>query len=154
MAKQEIFDNPFSGTLARLYESFPVRRNEADLSALRTALALLAAGRVVGIFPEGTRSRSGRMQAAHPGAAMIALRSGVPILPVGISGTETVHLPRLFWRPFPRPQIRIVFGSPFALPPRDRITSESVREGTAIIVEKIAALLPERYRPEPATAET
>lgn len=153
MAKQELFENPFSGTLATLYESFPVRRFEADLGALRMAMQLLQKGRVIGIFPEGTRSPNGRMQKALPGAAMIALRSGVPVLPVGISGTEPVKLPYLFFHPFPRPNIRIVFGEPFELSQTKRVTSEAVNEGTAILIEKISALLPERNRPDPALVE-
>lgn len=153
MAKQEIFNDPFSGTLARLYESFPVRRGEADLAALRTATQLLSEGRVVGVFPEGTRSPNGHMQKALPGAAMIALRTGVPVLPVGISGSEPVKLPKLFWKPFPRPRIRIVFGEPFELPKGQRVNAEAVREGTAILVEKITALLPEQNWPDTESVE-
>jgi 1-acyl-sn-glycerol-3-phosphate acyltransferase len=153
MAKQELFENPFSRILATLYESFPVRRFEADLGALRTAMHLLQEGRVVGIFPEGTRSRNGHMQKAHPGAAMIALRSGVPVLPVGISGTEPVKLPYLFFHPFPRPRIRIVFGEPFELPKQKRLTSEAVNDATVILIERISALLPEHNKPEATLVE-
>lgn len=148
MAKQEIFDHLVTGLIARLYGAFPVRRFEADLSALRKALAIVSRGQVVGIFPEGHRSETGRLQQAQPGATVIAVRSGTPILPVAITGSEAIRLPQQFWCPLQRPHIRIVIGQPFLLPQRRRITAEAIREGTAIIGEKIAALLPEPYRPE------
>ena len=154
MAKQEIFDHPFTGPLARLFGAFPVRREEADLSALRRSLQALEEGQVIGIFPEGHRSRTGRMLPALPGAAIIALRSGAPVLPVAISGSDTVRLPHLFWRPFQQPGIRIVVGEPFTLSRTRRISSEAVKEGTDIIVSRIVALLPERYWPEAAAVET
>lgn len=153
MAKQEIFDHPLTGPIARLYGAFPVRRFEADLAALRKAMQILTQGQVIGIFPEGHRSASGRLQPLQPGAALIALRSGAPIVPVGIVGTEAIKVPQLFWQPLSRPHLGIIIGDPFTLPKVHRVTSEAVREGTAIIRERILALLPERYRPQVVPTE-
>ncbi len=97
MAKDEMRRWPVIGWLADRAGVFFVRRGERDRAAQRLALDLLADGRPVGVFPEGTRSRDGRMRAARPGAALLAMRSGVPIIPVGIAGTH-----RLFRGRFPR----------------------------------------------------
>ena len=72
----------------------PVRREAADLHALREAQEALKQGRALGMFPEGHRSRTGGLQTGEPGSALIALRSGAPILPIAIWGTENVKLPR------------------------------------------------------------
>src|SRR5437867_1486686 len=89
MAKQEMFVGPV-GFLSRWYGAFPVRRGTPDRQAIRTALDHLAAGRCVGIFPEGTRSRTGALIEAHTGAGLLALRSGAPVLPVAIAGTAHI----------------------------------------------------------------
>jgi 1-acyl-sn-glycerol-3-phosphate acyltransferase len=148
MAKHEMFQWPIIGMMARLAGAFPVRRSEADLGALRKAAAILRGGEVLAMFPEGTRSKDARLHEAHPGTALLALRSEAPILPVAISGTERVSMLRL---PFDclrlrRPHIRVVLGDPFFLPPVERATAEEAKRCTDIIMGKIAALLPSEQR--------
>jgi 1-acyl-sn-glycerol-3-phosphate acyltransferase len=91
---------------------------------------------------------------AHPGTALLALRSEAPVLPVAISGTEKVVLIRL---PLDllrrrRPRVRVVVGQPFFLPPVERITADEVNRCTDIIMGRIAALLPPQCRGDYAGA--
>ncbi len=113
MAKQELFRIPLLRSWMRCIGTFPVRRGEPDRQAIRTALEVLERGGVVGIFPEGTRNPRGFLLPAEPGAAFLALRAQVPILPVGILGTLEV-LPKGAWIPRPR-KIRVRIGPPFRL---------------------------------------
>jgi 1-acyl-sn-glycerol-3-phosphate acyltransferase len=150
MAKHEMFQWPILGMMTRLAGAFPVRRSEADLGALRMATAVLREGKVLAMFPEGTRSKDGRLHEAHPGTALLALRSEVPILPVAVSGTEKVvflRLPLDLLR-LRRPRVRVVLGDPFFLPPVERVTAEEATRCTDIIMGRIAALLPPSQRGE------
>ncbi len=143
MAKQELFDNPLIGTLFRLLGLIPVRRFEADLSALRKSLRALKRGQVLGMFPEGTRSAGKGLTAGEPGTAVLALRSGAPIMPVAIWGTEHVKLPRDLLR---RTHVSVRIGEPFRLPETRRVTKTQVASGTDEIMRRIAELLPPQYR--------
>ncbi len=87
MAKEELFNIRFLGTLLKNVNSFPVKRGTADRKAIRQALDILNDGEVLGIFPEGTRSTTGE-QKAQMGVAMIALKSGRPVVPVACVGTN------------------------------------------------------------------
>ncbi len=106
MAKIELFKNPFVGFLLRKVGAFPIKRYEGDYVALKKSFQILKEGKILGLFPEGSRSQDGRLQKAHNGAALIAVRSGVPILPVAIEG------PYRFFKP-----LRLHIGKPFVLPP-------------------------------------
>ena len=143
MGKIELWSTPIIGPLYGLAGFIPVRRFEGDVTALRRAEKVLRQGHVLAMFPEGTRSRRPGLGKGHPGTAVIALRSGAPIVPVGVSGTEGVSLPRCFLK---RTRVRIAFGQPFTLPQDQRVTTELVEEGTKRIMKEIAALLPEAYR--------
>ena len=146
MAKDEMFQWLLFGGYIRLIGAFPVRRFGADLKALRQAVRVLRKGQALVMFPEGTRSTTGSMRRGHPGTAMIALRAGAPILPVGITGTEVVRLPGVFLRPFRRIKIRVVVGEPFFLPSVGRPGADDIKRSTDIIMGHIAALLPPQYR--------
>ncbi len=113
MAKEELFRIPLLRSWMLCIGTFPVRRGEPDRQAIRTALDVLARGGVVGMFPEGTRNPRGYLLPAEPGAAFLALRAGVPILPVGILGTLEV-LPKGAYLPRLR-KIRARIGPPFQL---------------------------------------
>jgi 1-acyl-sn-glycerol-3-phosphate acyltransferase len=141
MAKQELFEMR-SGVFIALYGAFPVRRFEADLKALRTARRILDCGEVVAMFPEGHRS-GGAMIAAHPGTALLALRSGAPVLPVGITGSERIRLPASLLE---RPRITVTIGEPFVIQRPRRIDSQAVEQANLRIMRSIAKLLPARYR--------
>jgi 1-acyl-sn-glycerol-3-phosphate acyltransferase len=151
MAKKELWSTPIIGPLYGLAGFIPVRRFEADVGALRRAEKVLREGHVLVMFPEGHRSGHPGLGKGHPGTAIVALRSGAPIVPVGVSGTETVSLPRCFLR---RTRVRIAFGQPFTLPRGQRLTTELAEEGTELIMKRIAALLPEAYRGMYARAAT
>jgi len=133
MAKQELFDSKF-GWAMRWFGAFPVRRFEADLGALRAAQGILKRGGALGMFPEGHRSRGGGKGPPHPGTALIALRAGAPLLPVGITGTERIRTPLILLQ---RPRIRVVIGEPFTLPQARRVSADQVREGTEEIMRRI-----------------
>lgn len=150
MAKDEMFQWPVMGFLTRLAGAFPVKRFEADIGALRKATKVLESGQVLAMFPEGTRGIGAKLGTAHPGTALLALRSEAPILPIAITGTEAVHFPKVlfdFLR-LRRHRIRIVVGHPFFLPPVGRISAEEVSRCTDLIMGRIAALLPPSYRGE------
>ena len=154
MAKNEMFQWPILGLAARLGGAFPVRRSEADLGALRKATVVLRNGEALAMFPQGTRAKDGKLHKAHPGTALLALRSEAPVLPVAITGTEKIVLIRL---PLDlvrrrRPRVRVVVGQPFFLPPVERITADEVNRCTDIIMGRIAALLPPHNRGEYAGA--
>jgi 1-acyl-sn-glycerol-3-phosphate acyltransferase len=156
MAKQEAMQWPIVGFIIRLSGAIPVRRFEADIGALRKASGILQGGRALMMFPEGTRSKEARLGNAQPGTALIALRTGSPILPIAITGTESVRFSRL---PFDairlrRPRIKVVIGNPFFLPSVDRITAEEVNRCTNVIMNRIAALLPPSYRGRYGQADT
>lgn len=85
MAKVELFRVPVLGPLIAFLGAFPVHRGEADRQAVKTALAVLREGGVLGIFPEGTRSKTGALQRAEPGTAYLLWKSGATAVPVGIS---------------------------------------------------------------------
>jgi 1-acyl-sn-glycerol-3-phosphate acyltransferase len=159
MAKKEWFSTPVVGWLFHLFGLIPVRRFEADLKALRQAQRALDRGSVLGMFPEGTRSRTAALAQGEPGTAVIALRSGAQILPVAICGTENVKLPRDFFR---RNRIYMSIGRPFRLPEAKRVNKQTAESGTREIMKRIAELLPEKFRGVyadavgslPATAKT
>ena len=147
MAKAELFRVPVLGLLIRFVGAFPIERGRADRKAIRRAEETLAQGIAFGIFPEGTRSVTAAMTKPLAGGALIALRSGAPILPVAVTGTE--HLPfngsRAPKRRFRR-AVRVTIGEPFIVPRTldgQRLTSEGA---TDVMMRRVAALLPEGYR--------
>lgn len=84
MAKEELFSNFLFGAFLRSCGTFPVRRGRPDRKALRRALEILEEGGVLGLFPEGTRSRDGQLKPFEPGTALLAVKAGVPVLPIAI----------------------------------------------------------------------
>jgi 1-acyl-sn-glycerol-3-phosphate acyltransferase len=144
MAKAEMRRWPLIGWLALQSGVFYVRRGSADRAAQNRAVELLRTGRPVALFPEGTRSRDGVLREARAGAAFLAMRAGVPILPVGISGTHRVFPGRS--RIPHRSRITIRIGVPFTLPPAENADREVLRQGTERIMREIAVLLPPEQR--------
>jgi 1-acyl-sn-glycerol-3-phosphate acyltransferase len=136
--------NPLYAPLLAAGGSIWVRRGEIDREALRKALDALERGEALGMAPEGTRARETcALQNAKIGAAYLATRANVPIVPVGITGTEQIkrNLPRLR-----RTDVRVVIGKPFRLPESGRVRGKRLREYTDLIMQHIAELLPEKYR--------
>jgi len=143
MAKIELFKYPL-GVVPRLYGAFPVRRFESDLGALLSAERLLKKGGVLGMFPEGTRSRTGFIGTPHPGTALIALRSGATVVPCAIAGTERLRNPLVV---FTKPRISIVIGTPIPVEKLKRPTEEQVSALTEQIFETIKAMVLPQYLP-------
>jgi 1-acyl-sn-glycerol-3-phosphate acyltransferase len=140
MAKSELWEQPVLAFLGRHHGELKVRRGEADRQAIRDADDLFKRGGFLGIMPEGTRSLTGALQAGQPGAAYLALRNDVPIVPAAIWGTEQIMKPADLLR---RPKVRLVYGEPFRLDPALR---KNLPAATDQLMLAIAALLPERYR--------
>ncbi|MEE8598903.1 MAG: lysophospholipid acyltransferase family protein [Dehalococcoidales bacterium] len=144
MAKEELFHSRFSGYFVRSFGAFPVHRGRMDREALRQAKRVLADGLALVMFPEATRSKNAQLQPAFPGSALIALRSGAPILPVGITGTEKIE--GVSWI-LHRPVLTVNIGHPFYLPSvNSRLTKVEMTELTDFIMGRIAELLPPEYR--------
>ena len=144
MSKEEVFHNPLLGPLARGWQAFPVRRGVFDREALRRTEQLLDGEQVLGMFPESMRSATAQMQQGLTGTALIALRKGATILPVGITGTEKIDGISIIFR---HPTITVNIGEPFKLPAIDgRRTKSHLGPATDFIMERIAELLPQSYR--------
>ena len=144
MAKEELFRSGFLSYFIRGLGAFPVHRGRLDRKALRQAEQVLADGLALVMFPEGMRSHGGQLRPALPGSALIALRSGVPILPIGITGTERIRGVAWLLR---RPQITVNIGYPFHLPPvSSKLTKVELARLTDCMMGRIAELLPLEYR--------
>lgn len=140
MAKQELFAIPILGLVLRAIGNFPVRRGESDRRALAMALRVLEAGNPLGFFPEGTRSKDGRLRRAKPGIAFLARRSGAPIVPVAISGSREARLAIP-----PRAAIAVRAGPAFTLADLgdDQMDEQAVADA---IMRRVAVLLPSHMR--------
>lgn len=136
MAKEELFKNPLFGAVIRSLGAFPVKRGRVGTESIKTALKLLEEGHILGIFPEGTRMRNKQNKEvkAKPGAAMFAVKAGVPVIPVAIYGKY-----KLFGK------IRVIFGKPFYLDAEKdkKYTNEDYTEMSEYIMKKVYSLLEE-----------
>jgi 1-acyl-sn-glycerol-3-phosphate acyltransferase len=147
LGKREMVEWPVLGRIARAGSVHPVDRGAADVDAFRLAQRILDEGHVLVVFPEGTRSTTGGLQEAKDGLALLALRSGAPILPVGVSGTDRFWPRHTFPRPGGRVGLRV--GEAFRLSdivPEGVDRKTAKRIATAEIMARIAALLPDRHR--------
>ncbi len=138
--KEKFFVAWFTNTAKGIW----INRDIADFSAIRKAAKALNEGLALGIAPEGTRSKNGQLQTGKPGTLMLAVKTGAPIVPVGITGTETAlrNLAR-----FRRPRLTVRFGEPFTVPPFERGSrSKDLKKWTHELMLRIAALLPQSYR--------
>jgi 1-acyl-sn-glycerol-3-phosphate acyltransferase len=136
--------HPIFGPLMDWLGAIYIVRGEADRASLREALAAIAAGTAFGLAPEGTRSQTGQMMPAKDGAAFLAGKAGVPILPVGLANCD-----RLFdnFKQFKPTTLEVRIGEPFVLPvSEDRVRARDLPAYTHFIMIHIAALLPEWYR--------
>lgn len=139
---------PLHPPFHRRIGSIPVALERPDPGAIKRVLQVLDAGRVVGIFPEGPFSQEGRLVGGRPGAAMVALRAGVPVVPAAIEGTYEALRGRRFYLPRRRP-LAVQFGEPihFGRARRGPIARTERDEVTHRIMAEIAALL--RVPPAP-----
>jgi 1-acyl-sn-glycerol-3-phosphate acyltransferase len=144
IGKIELYDHWLVGPIFRTYGIIWVHRGQPDRRALRAALDALANGRLVALAPEGRQSVIGGLEEGHAGAAFLALKSGAPVVPIGLTGTENDHIYSHLKR-FRRAPVTLSVGKPFFLQGHAH-RQEMMREGTQQIMEAIAHLLPESYR--------
>lgn len=146
MAKVEAHRVPGLGELIRAFGTFPVRRGESDREAVRTMRQVVRDGLALGLFVEGTRQRSGVPGAVQPGAAMVALQEGVPVIPVAVHGSQT-------WKPGNFHPVSIAWGEPIAFDGLPR-GGRGYREASAVVETEIRrlwdwlVLVHERGRPD------
>lgn len=132
MAKVEAHRVPGLGTLIRSFGAFPVRRGESDREAVRTMRQIVADGGALGLFAEGTRQLSGVPGKVQPGAAMVAIQEGVPIIPAAIHGSQV-------WSPGGFQPVSLAWGMPLrfdGLPPGGR----GYREASVVLEAEIRRL--------------
>lgn len=145
LGKIELYDLPILGMLMDWYGIIWLHRGRPDKRALRAALDGLAEGRVIMIAPEGRYSFSGRLEEGSGGAAFLAYKAGVPVLPIVVTGTENAnvygHLKRLRRAP-----VCVRVGNAFRLDAQAEGRKEALMHGTDQIMAALAALLPESYR--------
>jgi 1-acyl-sn-glycerol-3-phosphate acyltransferase len=132
MAKAELFANPFLAYIFRGLGAFPVHRGKGDAGSVKSAISLLKQGQVVGIFPEGTRTRKKAPERRKGGAALIAYHTDAPILPVALDGHYHIFC-----------KMRIVYGKPFHLqkPISGKPDREALYAATSDIIDRIYALI-------------
>jgi 1-acyl-sn-glycerol-3-phosphate acyltransferase len=144
ISKAELHDFPVVGKLMDAYGVIWVHRGQPDRRALRAALLGLGQGRMVAIAPEGRESLSGALEEGTRGAAFLALKAGVPVLPVTLTGTENWRVYGNLKR-FKRTEISLTVGEPFYLD-RAGDQRQALQQGTLKIMRKLADQLPEEYR--------
>jgi 1-acyl-sn-glycerol-3-phosphate acyltransferase len=146
MAKIETLDIFFWGPIAKAYGVIPVRRGEVDIKAIKSALRILSDNGVVLLAPEGTRSPNHQLQSGKEGAALIALRSGASVVPIGITGTHRVNA---HWKKLRRAPVFLSIGKPFRLCPaatNGRAQRAQIKAMTRAMMFRLAAQLPPEFR--------
>jgi len=142
--KSETWDNRAMALLFNVWGGIPLKRGEADMAAYHLALEALAAGKIVAVAPEGTRSGDGHLQQGNPGIVTLALRSGAPVLPLVYYGSEKFRSNIIRLR---RTDFQIRVGRPFYLHTGGVKITRHVRQAiTDEIMYQLAALLPDSYR--------
>lgn len=131
MGKAELFKVPVLGSIFRYIRAFPVQRGQVDMASMRTSMQILRNGEMLGIFPEGHRSKTGEMGPLQAGASVLALKCDVPIIPLYIAGR---------YRPGGR--IRVAVGRPIAIADLRAVGAdkESVEQFTHRMEQAFASL--------------
>jgi 1-acyl-sn-glycerol-3-phosphate acyltransferase len=139
-------EHPIYGWIGRSMNAIWINRFDADIQAMKEILRRLKAGGLLAIAPEGTRSKIEALQEAKPGAAYLASKVGIPIIPVALTGTED-RVVKYNLKHLKRSTIQVRIGKPFELPPIDKQNrEEGLHKATDEIMCQIAAMLPEKYR--------
>lgn len=131
MAKEELFKIPILKSILLNVHTFPVKRGASDRAAIRTALQMLENDECICMFPEGTRSKDGKLQKGAPGVALIAAKSQATVIPVAIEGTYKL-------KPFRK--ITITYGKPMQFTTK-KADKENLHEFTEKIMQEIASML-------------
>ncbi len=132
MAKEELFRIPVFGQIIRKLGAFPVKRGKGDRSAFRTAFQILKEQKVLGMFPEGTRYKDGKIHTIRQGATLLAAESGAKVLPMIIRGTNNLKLFRF-------PKIKVYIGEAFSIEQAES-KKEMIVKGTAEIYSRLLYL--------------
>jgi 1-acyl-sn-glycerol-3-phosphate acyltransferase len=132
LAKIEAHSARGLGPLIRAFGCFPVRRGESDREAVRAMRAIVRDGLALGMFVEGTRQRSGVPGPVQPGAAMVALQEGVPVVPVAVHGSQT-------WRIGNFHPVSVAWGEPLSFDGLPR-GGRGYREASAVLGAEIRRL--------------
>ena len=135
MAKEELFVNPILRYFIVNLGAFPVKRGAADRTAIRSAMSLLNEGKMLGMFPEGTRSKTGELGQAEQGLALIAAKTSATIIPTAIVGTNAV-----FKNGVILPKFYVRFGKPITTE-KDKISREQLEKTTVAIMSDIAEMI-------------
>lgn len=147
VAKEELFRSPFLRFWLRWAGSLSIHREGKVIEKqkiLKNASNALERGLILGMFPEGGRSHDGKLRKGKPGSAVIASKTNVPLLPVGIVGTDKIKGISWLWK---RPRIVVNIGKPFKLPPNSgRMSKSQMQLLTTQLMREIAALLPPEYQ--------
>jgi 1-acyl-sn-glycerol-3-phosphate acyltransferase len=146
MGKVQVFKIPVVGTVFRWLGGFPVQRDGTDRKAVRDSIEILQAGEPLVIYPEGTRQHGAAIQPLQPGAAYLAIRAGVPVVPVGIAGSEEIFRSHGTKRPhFGR--VGIVVGEPIQPPARSTgvVKRDVVNDMTDTLAKELQQVLDEAY---------
>jgi 1-acyl-sn-glycerol-3-phosphate acyltransferase len=134
MGKEELFHNPIAGFIFRKLGVFPVKRGKGDVGSIKTAFKLLQDGKIIGMFPQGTRAKAKSTSPLRikSGAAMLAIKSGAKILPVAVHGSH---------RPFSR--ISVIFGDVFSVDADvdKKYTNEELSEISKDIMNRVYSLM-------------
>ena len=143
IAKKSFFDVWWLGWFFKITGCLPVNPEKSNIEAIKGALLILKQGETLGIFPEGSRSRDGKLMNGELGVALLALRSGAPILPAAIDGAFEAYPPDA---KFPRPrQIKLRFGQPliFDTAKKGRIDKKTLEAVTGKVMKSIEKLIDE-----------
>lgn len=147
VAKEELFHSLFLRLWLRWAGSLSLQRNgkvREKQRILEGAKKALEEGSILGMFPEGGRSQDGKLRKGKPGSAVIASKTDVPLLPVGVIGTDKIHGISWLWK---RPPIVVKIGKPFKLPSTSaRISKSQMQSLTTQLMREIAGLLPPEYQ--------
>jgi len=146
LAKSELYEFPILGKVMDIYGVIWIHRGQPDRRALRSVLQGLKEGRMIAIAPEGRESLTGSMEEGTNGAAYIALKANVPIIPVTVTGTENTQVFGNFKR-LRKTNTSLTVGEPFRLQKMSN-RRESVKAGTETIMRILANQLPLSYRGE------
>ena len=134
MAKIELFENKIFASIISALGAFPVKRGQADKGAIKKAASLLKSGETLGIFPEGTRSKTGEVQKGEIGVAMFASMANAPVVPVAIIGTN-----EMFSEKKKFPDLTLIFGEPMFFE-GNRKNKEDLEKFSEQVIEEIKKL--------------
>ena len=145
LSKVELYDLPILGKLIDYYGVIWLHRGQPDRRALRAALDGLAEGRVILIAPEGRYSTTGALEEGSDGIAFLAYKAHVPVIPIGIIGTENENV-YSHLKQFKRAPVQIRIGKMLRLDEQATGRKEALEIGKQMVMKALASLLPERYR--------